>query len=468
MASGRREPTIRGPMKDPVRSLPVRSVLERRQIVLGAAVLLLIAIFAVSMLWPGTADSTSFLYAVPIALGALELGIRGGIAGAAVAVCLLAVTVATRDTALSASDVAVGACALIAMSAIAGRFADRMRDARRRQEQLLETGLTLAGRPDKLELPQLAARRTVELVSARGARATIDGAGTAEQGVLEGDTLSLALGTGLTRVGLLEVAPPLGQGKFTADERLALELLSLQVTAAAESERLQGLERARASLESELRDTQGQLAEQHHRLALVLDSQESEKAEIARELHEQAAQALVAIQLGMGAVERDLGSEPTRAQVELLRTHLADTLRTVRELAVTLRPPALDQLGLEPALETLARRAGGQVTLDTRGLDGRLDPRIETTAYRLVDDILAIVRGPVTVRVILDRAAGRLLIETSHDNGASVHPQADELFARIDARTRMVGGLLTAADGPPQTMLASIPVPYPTPDPVPA
>ncbi len=455
-------------MKDPARSLPVRSVLERRQIVLGAAALLLISIFAVSMFTPRTADTAGFLYTVPIVLGALELGMRGGIAGAVAAAGLLAVTAATRDTALGASDVAVAACALIAVSAIAGRFADRMRDARRRQEQLLETGLTLAGRPDKLELPQLVARRTVELVSARGARATIDGAGTAEQGVLGGDMLSLELGAGVTRVGLLEVAPPSGRETFTADERLALELLSLQVTAAAESERLKGLERARAALESELRDAQGQLAEQHHRLALVLNSQESEKAEIAHELHEQAAQALLAIQLGMGAVERDLGSQPTRGQVELLRTHLADTLRTVRELAVTLRPPALDQLGLEPALQSLARRAGDQVTLDTRGLESRLDPRIETTAYRLVDDILAIVRGPVTVRVILDQAAGRLLIETSHDNGTSMHPQADELFARIDARTRMVGGLLTAADGPPRTMLASIPVPYPTPDRAPA
>jgi hypothetical protein len=80
----------------------------------------------------------------------------------------------------------------------------------------------------------------------------------------------------------------------------------------------------------------------------------------------------------------------------------------------------------------------------------------------------SIVRGSVAVSVILDRAAGRLLIETSHDNAAGVHPQADEMFARIDARTRMVGGLLTTADGPPRTMLASIPVPYPTPDPAPS
>ena len=467
MADDPRKPTIPCPMKESQRSLPVRSSLERRQIVLGAAAALLMLIFAVSELTPHAAASIGLLYAVPVVLGALELGLRGGLAAAAVSVCLLAVTTLTAPTGISAAELSTEAAGLFALAAIAGRFSDRMRGARARQEQLLQTGLTLAGPTERLALPELAARRAVELVAGRGARATIADAGTAQLGTLEGDVLSFTLGARGAR-GLLEVAPAGSHPSFTADERVALELLSLQLTAAVESQRLRGLETARASLETELRTTRGQLAEQDQNLALLLTSQETEKAELAHELHEQAAQALVAIQLGLGAVKRDLGSEPSRGQLELLRTHLADTLRTVRELAVTLQPPALDQLGLEPALETLARRSGDQVTLRTQGLAGRLDPRIETTAYRLVDDILTMVRGPVTVNVTLDRDAGRLWIQTTHESPDRVHPQADELLARIQARVNMLGGSLTAQDRPPRTMLASIPVAYPEPEAVPA
>lgn len=449
-------------MKESERSLPVRGLLERRRVVLGSAAALLLAIFVVGEAAPHSAGSIAFLYVVPIALTALELGLLGGLIAAAVSICLLGIWVLTRETELGAVDVILTAGTLIALALVAGRFSDRMRGARSRQQQLLDIGLALARRLRMPELPELAAQRAIELVPARGAKATIEDAGTAELGALDGPLLTLHLGTGASEAGVLQVAEPQARS-FTADERMALELLSLQVAAAAENERLHSLERERVALESELGMARGRLAEQEHQLAQVLDTHESERAVLAHELHEQAAQALVAIQLGLGAVERDLGSAPTRGQIEMLRSHLADTLRTLRELAVGLRPPALDQLGLEPALRSLAERTGerlgDQIVLLTEGLDGRLHPRVETNAYRLVDDILATVQGPVTVRVALDRPAGELRIETSGADHTSQPLLADARFARIRVRVELLGGSLTVVDQLPANLLASIPVP---------
>ena len=275
----------------------------------------------------------------------------------------------------------------------------------------------------------------------------IDGLPPAELGRLNSERLEVRLRSPDAESGTLELSQH-NRRSFGPDERLALDQLALQAAVAVENQRLQLVKRDQILLTAELHDARELTTEQAHRLSLVLASQETERREVAHELHEQVAQALSAIQLGLAAVERDVGSGDTRPQIELLRAHLSDTLRALRELAVGLRPPALDQLGLAPALTGLVDRAsarsGREILLDVAGLSDRLPADLETTVYRVVDEILGVLAGPATIRVSLDDDAGEVQIIATHFGSATALPDVDEL-ARIRARLELTDGTLDAA-----------------------
>ena len=360
------------------------------------------------------------------------------------------------------------AVALLAVAAITGRFADRMRAGRARQLQLLESGLALAALSDPDALPALVAGRVLELVPALGVRVVIYGSRPAELGQLAGERLKFKLTSGESDLGVLEVA--MSRRRFVSpEERLSLELLAVQAAVAAENQRLLVLQRGQAALHAELSDAQGRLAQQGERVELLLAQQERERSGLAHELHDQCAQALVAIQLGLRAVERDLGSRPSRAHVEMLRGTLADTSRALRDLAVGLRPPSLDELGLEPALRDLASRAstrsGRQIRLGTSRIEDRLPAELETTVYRLTDEIIGVLTADADVRVALEPAGAELTIV------ATQAPTGEELalppgaLAPISARLELTTGTLTVDR---DTIVARIPIAQdcPVPDPI--
>src|SRR6185369_17736813 len=81
----------------------------------------------------------------------------------------------------------------------------------------------------------------------------------------------------------------------------------------------------------------------------LLEGQELERRRLARELHDETGQALASILLGLKTLEREVGEEPLVQLRELVASALGD----VRRLTVELRPPALDDFGLEAALERL-------------------------------------------------------------------------------------------------------------------
>jgi signal transduction histidine kinase len=129
----------------------------------------------------------------------------------------------------------------------------------------------------------------------------------------------------------------------------------------------------------------------------AMAAQEEERRSIARELHDQVGQALTSLLLGLGALEAEGGSsgEVTIGlqRLEDLRAIVVDTLDGVRDLALGLRPCALDDLGLVPAvrraLQTFESRHSLTVDFHTKGLQGiRLDPGIETGLFRIAQEAL--------------------------------------------------------------------------------
>src|SRR5207247_6602937 len=105
-------------------------------------------------------------------------------------------------------------------------------------------------------------------------------------------------------------------------------------------------------------------------LRRVVRGQELERERLARELHDETGQALTSILLGLKAVEEAESSDDLRVAAAELRELVVATLQDVRRLAVELRPKALDDFGLVPAVERLvdpAREAMAmQIELEPR------------------------------------------------------------------------------------------------------
>jgi two-component system sensor histidine kinase UhpB len=178
---------------------------------------------------------------------------------------------------------------------------------------------------------------------------------------------------------------------------------------------LDQLERDRAELRS--------LASQ------VMRAQEEERKRVSRELHDDTAQILFAQLLRVTALKGSPSPE-VRATAAALEEATAQALEGVRRLALELRPPALDDLGLTAALADLAQRFGEQLAIpvefQARGPRGRLPADVELVLYRVAQEALTNVakHGQATsVSVDLDRAAGDVTLSV-RDNGRGFDPRA--------------------------------------------
>jgi len=185
----------------------------------------------------------------------------------------------------------------------------------------------------------------------------------------------------------------------------------------------------------------------------VVEAQESERARLARELHDETGQALTSILLGLKSLDDRVRDEEGRAAVAELRELVVSTLHDVRRLAVELRPAALDDFGLVPAIERLLDTAGEQsgltVDLQSEVGDVRLPTETETTLFRIVQEALTNVlkhAAAERVTVLLSHAdAGvRLVVQ---DDGCGFDPSKarDDGVGLLGMRERvsLVGGRLT-------------------------
>ena len=160
----------------------------------------------------------------------------------------------------------------------------------------------------------------------------------------------------------------------------------------------------------------------------VVEAQENERARLARELHDETGQALTSILLGLKTLDRRITDDDGRAAVSELRELVVDTLQDVRRLAVELRPAALDDFGLVPAIErllsTVAEQSGLVVDLQSQLGQERLPTDAETTLYRITQEALTNVvkhADAERVTVHLSRSDGlvRLVVQ---DDGAGFDP----------------------------------------------
>jgi signal transduction histidine kinase len=128
--------------------------------------------------------------------------------------------------------------------------------------------------------------------------------------------------------------------------------------------------------------------------AAITRSQEDERSRLARELHDETVQALIALDQRTQMIERICKRDPQAAAAKLseLRAMTASTIGDVRRLIRALRPIYLEDLGLVPALEMLTQPLSQpEGLIITFALDGevhRLTAERELAIYRIVQEAL--------------------------------------------------------------------------------
>ncbi len=165
----------------------------------------------------------------------------------------------------------------------------------------------------------------------------------------------------------------------------------------------------------------------------VLLAQEEERERVSRDLHDELGQIITAIRFELGLLERGARDGPVELRDGLreLTEHVEHAASELRRVCQGLRPPLLDDLGLEPAVRQLVQRFGAQsriqMELDLRLEDPppKLSPEAALCAYRVLQECLTNVArhaGASTVWVSMAREDGDLVLSV-YDNGRGFDPE---------------------------------------------
>jgi signal transduction histidine kinase len=493
----------------------------RRLAVLAGAAALFAATFAARLAITDPDALIANFYVIPIAVLAIEFGARAGVLGAAIALALVFAWSAIETVHVDALGYAARGAALAVTGVLAGRLSERLRhdiDQRRRAQrdlslyadELERANQHLAQSVERLEAFAEIARavggetdleRVLSLITAHGRE--IVGArqllvclpeGDDLVAVSDGDSpaaaqLRLPLSSSLSGQVLRSRRPQLVTARdhprqldqLTRGARTAILVPlvfrgeTLGVLAGidrddgrefgAEDEQL--LLSVAASAATAVSTARSVAAE---RLRLSLEAAEQARARWARELHDETLQGLSGVRmvLGAGLARDDLAA--LRDAAEAADAHLGVEMRGLRDLITELRPAALDDLGLGPAIESLANRqaaAGGfeaELVIELGAVQRPLE--LDGAIYRIIQEALTnVVRHACAehVTVSVRQLAHSVEIGVWDDGHGFAPGASDEGFGLTGMRERamLLGGTLSVAssEGGPTDVTALLPQP---------
>jgi signal transduction histidine kinase/YHS domain-containing protein len=217
------------------------------------------------------------------------------------------------------------------------------------------------------------------------------------------------------------------------------------------------------------------LQHQHAYIAALSTAQEAERGRIARELHDEVVQQLIALGHGVDRALRLLERGDSAAAVERIqgmRTAITGLVGELRTVIGDLRPPALEELGLLPAVELLLSRGVAQpeVALLLRGEQRRLAPQSELALFRIVQEAWSNIRRHAQafhVELLFDYGHDGLRVTIADDGVGFVPPSSDEISAGhwglrgIRERAELTGGSLAVESRPGAGTRLTVWIPYP-------
>ena len=496
---------------------PAQRPLVQRQLVVLAALAMFASGFALRLAVDDPGALIANFYAVPIALVAATFGIRAGLAAAAFAFTLVFAWSAVTDTHVSALGYSTRGAVFLLVGATVGWYAERLpRAAARgrgaeyelevRNEELERTNSYLAQAVMRLEAFAEIARavggetdlqRVLQLILDHGR--DVAGARAAVVFLREGDDLVAVAATEPGHTGArLPVdgslpgsvvasgesrrveQPALGLGdSATVLAPLAFRGETFGVVALIDRRSEEGpafdeedeelLESVAASAATAVITAQSVARE---RLRNSITASEEARRRWARELHDETLQGLAGLRVLLSSALRTGSSQKLRGAVAEAVDLTKGEIDSLRGLIAELRPAALDELGLEPALEHLAERsAASGVEVSTRfalqrreEASARLGPETESTIYRVVQEALTNVSkhaNATRVEVAVERSNGSVHVQVT-DDGCGFDPAAKGHglgLVGMRERVELAGGALAIESRPqgPTVVRALVP-----------
>jgi signal transduction histidine kinase len=241
---------------------------------------------------------------------------------------------------------------------------------------------------------------------------------------------------------------------------------------------VQEIEDLRRTLDQMAKRIQSYQSGMHDYIAAITQGQEEERRRLARELHDDTAQALIALRQQVEMAQKLQASDPEQAAERLtqVRALLSETVEGVRRFSRDLRPIYLEDLGFIPALEILARegdqREALSVQFSTTGQVRRLAPDLELAAYRIVQEALnnALQHAQAAhVWVEVHFEEQQLVLSVRDDGQGFDAPDLPDALARqghfglmgIRERALLYGGQLTIRSVPDEGTQLTVRLPYP-------
>ncbi len=236
-------------------------------------------------------------------------------------------------------------------------------------------------------------------------------------------------------IGVLRAAARRPDGVLSTDDLRLLHDLARQVGIALHATRLS--DELQASREA------------------LIAAREEERRRIRRDLHDSLGPTLAALRMQLGAVRRTLREEPTtaEAQIDELRDDVRAATAEIRRLVYDLRPPLLDEHGLDGALRSLsAVVAPATLTLELPAPLPTFSAALEVALYRIAAEAVHNVArhaGAATCLVRLTTEPDAVLL-TIRDDGVGLPDEHGGGIGLTSMRERAaeLGGTLSIAAAP--------------------
>lgn len=204
--------------------------------------------------------------------------------------------------------------------------------------------------------------------------------------------------------------------------------------------------------------------------ARMESAQEAERRSISRELHDEVGQTLGLLLLEVGQVAKLVPAtdQIVQGQIGRIKSTAESAVKSIRDIALLLRPPMLDDLGLLPALEwqarEVSRRSSLEVTVDAQDLPEKLPDEAKVCVYRLVQEALnnaATHSGAKNAKVTVERKGESISVRVE-DDGRGFDPSRTRGMGLLgmEERVRRLSGVFGVRSAPGQgtTVSAELPM----------
>ncbi len=204
--------------------------------------------------------------------------------------------------------------------------------------------------------------------------------------------------------------------------------------------------------------------------ARLVEAQEEERRSISRELHDEVGQSLGALLVEVGQLSKLVPPDDkvTQAQISHIKSVAETAVKSIRDIALLLRPPMLDDLGLIPALEwqarEISRRSEMEVEVHSEKVSEDLGDEMKVTIYRLVQEALnnaASHASAKNAKVTVVQSQDKITVEiTDAGHGFDPKRQRGMGILGMEERVRRLGGtlIIESASSKGSTVKAELPL----------